>query len=185
MSLEQAIQENTDVLKQFMAVLQTTTAALGNLAASAEVTATHAPLNISAEPEKKTRTRKEKPADTGASADQGNAAAMQQQTAASEPSATQQQATASAAPSAPAPAPEPEKKPSASFADVTAKIIELNKSQKPGHGRDGVLAVLAHFLGDATGKRVPDLEALGKNDEIIAFTDSLLTAPAAADDLGI
>lgn len=63
--------------------------------------------------------------------------------------------------------------------DVLAKLLELNKSTLPGHGREGVLSVIAKFPG-ADGKPVdvvPKLESIGKHGEILAFVESLL-APA-------
>lgn len=92
-------------------------------------------------------------------------------TATTEPSATARAAGAS------------DEKPSTpSFDEVTAKIVALNKAE--GHGRESVLKVFRQFFGTTEGKRVPDLQSLGKNAEIIAFVDALLT-PAAEDDLGI
>ena len=66
--------------------------------------------------------------------------------------------------------------------DVLTAIQELNKSDKPGHGRDGVLAVLKQF--GLEGKKVPQLEALGKHAEVLAFVKSLMAADAS-DDLGL
>lgn len=67
--------------------------------------------------------------------------------------------------------------------DVLAKLLELNKSTLPGHGREGVLSVIAKFPG-ADGKPVdvvPKLESIGKHGEILAFVESLL-APAAVEE---
>lgn len=172
MSLEAAIQENTSVLKQLITVLQSGAA-----------------ISPTAEPEKQKPTRASKKADEP-KGDAGNAAAgpaeqpaaTQQTSAPSDPSAQAQSATASESkPSTTTSTTEP------SFDDVTKKIIELNKSQKPGHGRDGVLSVLTKFLGTSEGKKVPDLKAVGKNAEIAAFVDSLLKAGGDSDesDLGI
>lgn len=66
-----------------------------------------------------------------------------------------------------------------SWDDVLAKLLELNKSLLPGHGREGVLKVLAAFPG-ADGKQVaavPKLKDVNKNAEILAFAIDLL-APA-------
>lgn len=93
--------------------------------------------------------------------------------AATEPSATPEPATASDAPSVP-------------FADVVAAIKTLNETlnaQSPGKGREAVLKVIGKFLGSTEGKRVPDLEAVGKNAEIVAYAKELLVADA--DDLGV
>ncbi len=71
--------------------------------------------------------------------------------------------------------------------DVLTAIQELNKSDKPGHGRDGVMAVLKQF--GLEGQKVPALEALGKHADILKFTRELIAGtPAvdeAEDDLGI
>lgn len=70
--------------------------------------------------------------------------------------------------------------------EVLAKIVEVNKSTNTGCGRVGVEAVLSKFFGDqAEGKKVPNLEALGKNDDIFAFAETLLKPAAADDDLGL
>lgn len=68
---------------------------------------------------------------------------------------------------------------------VMVQIKTLNAGTAPGQGRDGVKALLAKYGFDGSeGKKVPDLAKLGKNDEILAFVNNLLT-PADADDLGI
>lgn len=74
------------------------------------------------------------------------------------------------------------------WADVLAKIVEVNKSELPSAGRKGVENILAKFFGaDVVGKKVPSLEAIGRNDEVFAFAASLLVPPAVAeaDDLGL
>ena len=74
------------------------------------------------------------------------------------------------------------------WADVLAKIVEVNKSELPTAGRKGVENILAKFFGaDVVGKKVPSLEAIGRNDEVFAFAASLLVPPvvAEADDLGL
>ena len=66
--------------------------------------------------------------------------------------------------------------------DVLAKLLELNKSPRPGHGREAVLKVLDTFRLD--GKQVatvPMLEMVGKNAEILAYAESLL-APAVVEE---
>ncbi len=73
-----------------------------------------------------------------------------------------------------------------SFDDVIKVIVEINKSTKPGHGRDGVLAVLKKF--GCEGKKVPDLKEMGMNAEILAFAKAMLSGEQPAgggDDLGI
>ena len=74
------------------------------------------------------------------------------------------------------------------WADVLAKIVEVNKSELPTAGRKGVENILAKFFGaDVVGKKVPSLEAIGRNDEVFAFASSLLVPPAVAEaaDLGL
>lgn len=92
--------------------------------------------------------------------------------------------------SAPAPAPAA---PGVEWKTVLAKITDLNKSTKEGHGRAGVLKVISHFgltpksESNPNGATVPTLETLGQNAEILAFVESLLKGDsgAAGDDLGI
>ncbi len=70
--------------------------------------------------------------------------------------------------------------------EVLAKVVEVNKSTLPTAGRKGVEAILAHFFGpDVAGKKVPNLEGLGRNDDIVAFAETLLAPEAADDDLGL
>ena len=97
--------------------------------------------------------------------------------AATAPTATAQPAGASDAASAPADVP---------FAEVVDAIKTMNTTlneQDPAKGRQAVLATLTKFLGTAKGKRVPDLEAAGKNAEILAFVKAQMEP--AAYDLGI
>ncbi len=101
-------------------------------------------------------------------------------------------AAPAAAPAAAAPTPAPAPAAPAVKAvswkdDVMPKILELNKSTKPGHGREGVLKLLSTF-GLPEGSKVPALEPLGKHAEVLAAAQALLdgTAPAGAtDDLGL
>lgn len=68
--------------------------------------------------------------------------------------------------------------------DCLTAIQALNKSDKPGHGRDGVMAVLKQF--GLEGQKVPALEGLNKHAEILKFTNDLLAGGAQDDsDLGI
>lgn len=133
-------------------------------------------------PEKKTRTRKsDTPASPAATDEKKPEASASVPTATTEPTATAPAAPASVPTSTPATPPQ------AASADtpwqtVLGAIQALNKSGKPGHGRDGVLAVLKQF--GLEGKKVPHLENLGKNAEVLAFVNSLLNAPAT-DDLGL
>jgi hypothetical protein len=90
-------------------------------------------------------------------------------------------ATLAAAPAAPA---APAVKATSWKDDVMPKILELNKSTKPGHGREGVLKLLAQF-GLPEGSKVPALEPLNKHAEVLAAAQALLdgTAAGADDDL--
>lgn len=70
--------------------------------------------------------------------------------------------------------------------EVLAKVIEVNKSTLATAGRAGVQGILAHFFGaDVAGKKVPDLEGLNRNDDVLAFAASLLVVAPADDDLGL
>lgn len=72
------------------------------------------------------------------------------------------------------------------WAEVLAKVIEVNKSALPTAGRAGVQGILAHFFGaDVAGKKVPDLEGLNRNNDVLAFAASLLEVAPADDDLGL
>ena len=72
------------------------------------------------------------------------------------------------------------------WAEVLAKVIEVNKSPLPTAGRTGVKAILAKFFGaDVAGIKVPDLEGLNRHDEVLAFAASLLEVAPADDDLGL
>ena len=96
-------------------------------------------------------------------------------TAATEPTATAPAATASAETSA---------TPEVTWKEVLTALQAVNKSTKPGHGRDGILALLKQF--GCEGKTVPAMEALGQHAAILAATNALLSASeAGADDLGL
>lgn len=70
-----------------------------------------------------------------------------------------------------------------SWAQALDAIKELNKGTLPGQGRDGVLALMAHF-GMKPDAKVPALEALNRHAEVKAFAEAAGNAPAE-DDLGI
>lgn len=70
-----------------------------------------------------------------------------------------------------------------SWAQALDAIKELNKGTKPGQGREGVLALMAHF-GMKSDAKVPALEALNRHAEVKAFAEAAGNAPAE-DDLGI
>lgn len=101
-----------------------------------------------------------------------SAAAAQSSAAATAPSATAQADTASSSTAA------------VSFPEVVAKLTELSKATGPGRGREGVLAILAQFMPDVkeADRRVPKLEPLGKNAEILAATVKALAGEQPADD---
>lgn len=100
-----------------------------------------------------------------------NAAATQQSTAATAPTATATQAAADTSSSE-----------SVTFQQVVDKLTELSKGTGEGQGRAGVLAILAKFLPGLpeAERKVPKLEALKKNAEILAEATALLNPAAAA-----
>ena len=71
--------------------------------------------------------------------------------------------------------------------DVLPVLMSINKSDKPGHGREGIVAVMKQFGLDPAKDKVPALEALGKHVEVLAFAKGVLegTGGAADDDLGL
>jgi hypothetical protein len=93
-------------------------------------------------------------------------------------SAAAQQAPAGTAPSAPATqdAAAQSSAESVTFQQVVEKLTELSKGKNPGQGRDGVLSILTEY-GVA---KVPALEPLKKNAEILAKVEALLNPAAAA-----
>lgn len=105
------------------------------------------------------------------------------------PSSTQAPTTAPAAapaPSTPAASPVSSQPSEATVGDVPfPKIVEritvLNKSPEPGHGREGVLAILRKWLPNEAQPTVTKLQPLGQNAAILADIEALLT-PAAADE---
>lgn len=97
-----------------------------------------------------------------------DAAAVSQKTATTEPSATAQPDTASAQTSG------------ADWDTVFRAIKEL--STAPTGGREAVLGVLKHF--GCEGKTVPALKDLGRNADILAHVQGLMT-PAQDSDLGL
>jgi len=137
------------------------------------------PADAQPSQEKKTRAKK---SDTPATTEAPAAVVEEKKEA---PAVTAPQ-TATSAPTATAPA-EAVSEPTSTtstppWKDVLTAIQELNKSEKPGHGRDGVLAVLKQF--GLEGQKVPKLETLGKHAEVLAFVKSLM-ATDASDDLGL
>ena len=135
---------------------------------------------LTAEPaqEKKTRAKKADATVAPATPEAAPAAVVEEKKEVVAPAATAQQ-TATSAPTATVPAEAASETP---WKDVLTAIQELNKSEKPGHGRDGVLAVLKQF--GLEGQKVPKLETLGKHAEVLAFVKSLM-ATDASDDLGL
>lgn len=117
--------------------------------------------------EKKPRTKKEDDAKKDSTA----AATPATAPAASPASGTQDASTASETTS------------DVSWAQALDAIKELNKGTKPGQGREGVLALMAHF-GMKADAKVPALEALNRHAEVKAFAEAAGTA-SAEDDLGI
>ncbi len=99
--------------------------------------------------------------------------------------ATGAQSTAAAAtPAVSTPAASTASSDTPTWKDCLTAIQALNKSTEPGHGRDGVMAVLKQF--GLEGQKVPALEALNKHAEVLKFTNDLLNGAAEDDqDLGI
>jgi len=71
--------------------------------------------------------------------------------------------------------------------DVLPTLMSINKSDKPGHGREGIVSVMKQFGLDPAKDKVPALEALNKHAEVLAFAKGVLegTGGAADDDLGL
>ena len=71
--------------------------------------------------------------------------------------------------------------------DVLPTLMAINKSDKPGHGREGIVSVMTQFGLNPAKDKVPALEALGKHAEVLAFAKGVLegTGGAADDDLGL
>lgn len=140
---------------------------------------------LTAEPaqEKKTRAKKADATVAPATPEAAPAAVVEEKKEVVAPAATAQQ-TATSAPTATVPAASASAPDSTTstppWKDVLKAIQELNASDKPGHGRDGVLAVLKQF--GLEGKKVPQLETLGKHAEVLAFVKSL---SGWTDDLGL
>lgn len=140
---------------------------LAAVQSGAQLAAAPAPAAEPTAAEKKTRTKKEDDAKKDSTA----AATPATAPAASPASGTQDASTASATTS------------DVSWAQALDAIKELNKGTKPGQGREGVLALMAHF-GMKTDAKVPALEALNRHAEVKAFAEAAGNAPAE-DDLGI
>ena len=68
------------------------------------------------------------------------------------------------------------------FSHVVGKLQLVLCSNKPGHGREGVLSILKRFLPDDPAPTVPKLSGIGRNAEVLAAAQALLTP---ADDLGL
>ena len=116
-----------------------------------------------------------KKAEFAAKKAQADVATTAPATAATGPTATAPAATASAETSA---------TPEVTWKEVLTALQAVNKSTKPGHGRDGILALLKQF--GCEGKTVPAMEALGQHAAILAATNAMLSASeAGADDLGL
>ena len=65
------------------------------------------------------------------------------------------------------------------FQQIVDRITVLNKSPQPGHGREGVLAILRKYLPNDERPSVTKLQPLGRNAEILADIEAAL-APAVA-----
>lgn len=140
---------------------------LAAVQSGAQLAAAPSPAAEPTAAEKKTRTKKEDDAKKDSPAAGTPATAP----AASPASATPAVSTASETTS------------DVSWAQALDAIKELNKGTLPGQGRDGVLALMAHF-GMKPDAKVPALEALNRHAEVKAFAEAAGNAPAE-DDLGI
>lgn len=161
MALEQILESIASSLATIATVMQTQAQATATLGA-AETPA--------AATERKTRAKK---AETAAP----------NETAAPAPVAPVTEVAATPASATPVASTASSQKP---WAEVLAKVIEVNKSTLPTAGRAGVQGILAKFFGaDVAGKKVPDLEGLNRHDEVLAFAASLLEVAPADDDLGL
>ena len=140
---------------------------LAAVQSGAQLAAAPSPAAESTAAEKKTRTKKEDDAKKDSPAAGTPATAP----AASPASATPAVSTASETTS------------DVSWAQALDAIKELNKGTKPGQGREGVLALMAHF-GMKPDAKVPALEALNRHAEVKAFAEAAGNA-SAEDDLGI
>lgn len=140
---------------------------LAAVQSGAQLAAAPSPAAEPTAAEKKTRTKKEDDAKKDSPAAGTPATAP----AASPASATPAVSTASETTS------------DVSWAQALDAIKELNKGTKPGQGREGVLALMAHF-GMKPDAKVPALEALNRHAEVKAFAEAAGNAPAE-DDLGI
>jgi len=69
------------------------------------------------------------------------------------------------------------------FDEVLQAFMALNKSQAPGHGREGVIGILTKYLPQDPKRSVPKLAALNRNAEILADVNALMNVGAndAAD----
>lgn len=82
-----------------------------------------------------------------------------------------------------APATAPASGATVEFKTVIDKLMELVKDTRPGKGREGVMVILSKFLPDtaADARKVPALESLGKNAEILADVEAALAIEKAAE----
>jgi hypothetical protein len=106
--------------------------------------------------------------------------------ASSQPAAPSTTPAATPAPATPAASPatsQPSAQASADvpFPQIVERITALHKSPEPGHGREGVLAVLRKWLPNDPKPAVTKLQPLGKNAEILADIEALLNPVLEAD----
>jgi hypothetical protein len=64
------------------------------------------------------------------------------------------------------------------FPTVLAAFMLLSKSEAPGHGREGCMKILKHYLPHDDKPSVPKLAALNKHAEILSVVQTLLGQPA-------
>ena len=168
MTIEALLTRNNEILERIAVAIESQKIAATELSAD---TATG---------DKKAKTKKaETPAASPAPAEEKN------EQAASAAPATTAPATASTEPSATAPAATASAPASAAveWKTVLDKMVSIAKSEDPKQGKAAVRKVIDHFKPGAM--KVPELEALNKNAEILAFADELIGAGAEDNDLGI
>ena len=171
MTIEALLTRNNEILERIAVAIESQKIAATELSAD---TATG---------DKKTKTKKaETPAVSPAPA---APAEEKNEQAASAAPATTAPATASTEPSATAPAATASAPASAAveWKTVLDKMVSIAKSEDPKQGKAAVRKVIDHFKPGAM--KVPELEALNKNAEILAFADELIGAGAEDNDLGI
>ena len=157
MTIEAKLQENNELLKAILTTLQSQQTVT-------DATATEKNAAKAVKAAKDEPIAKNEPAQTAAPA------TTEQTTASTEPSATAQAGTASVEASA-----------TVEWKTVMNELVDIAKSEEPHLGKSAVRKLIDHFKPGA--QKFPELEALDKNAEIMAFAKALRTP--AEEDLGI